>query len=56
MPKRFSRRILNHMADTRYQPRTIRQLARDLNIPDEEFDLFRQAAEQLLEAGDIIRG
>ena len=56
MPKRFSRRILNHMADTRYEPRTIQQLAHDLNIPDDEFDLFRQAAEQLLEAGDIIRG
>jgi ribonuclease R len=56
MPKRFSRRILNHMADTRYEPRTIRQLARDLNIPDDEYDLFCQAAEQLLEQGDLIRG
>jgi len=56
MPKRFSRRILNHMADSRYEPRTIRQLARDLNIADEEYELFRQAAEDLLQQGHIIRG
>jgi ribonuclease R len=56
MPKRFSRRILNHLADARYEPRTIAQLAEDLNIPDDEFDEFRQAVHQLLEAGHLIRG
>jgi len=56
MPERYSRRILSHLADTRYAPRTVRELAQDLNIPDDELELFEKAADQLLERGHIIRG
>lgn len=56
MHNRFTRRILSHMADTRYEPRTLRELARDLNIAADQLAEFKQAADQLLEEGQVIRG
>ena len=53
---RYSRRILNHLADTRYEPRTTRELARDLSVPDEDFNEFRRAVEQLVEADQLVLG
>ncbi len=56
MSEVISRRILDHVSDTRYQPRTLRELSRDLNIPDSEYDNFKQAVDQLLQEGLILLG
>ena len=39
MPDRFTGRILSHLADARYELSTVRQLARDLQIDDDDFDV-----------------
>ncbi|MEX0744817.1 MAG: VacB/RNase II family 3'-5' exoribonuclease [Phycisphaeraceae bacterium] len=56
MPERFARRILEHLADQRYEPRTAHQLAQDLSIPSEEQPMFEEAVRQLLEEGQVIAG
>ncbi|MFW6060207.1 MAG: ribonuclease R [Phycisphaeraceae bacterium] len=52
--QRYSRRILAHLAQRRYEPRTIQQLAEDLNIPDEQYEVFRQAVTELLDEGQVV--
>ncbi len=56
MPERFRHRILGHLADRRYEPRQIRQLAHDLGIDTGELDDFERAAGQLIAEGQIVRG
>lgn len=56
MPHRYSRRILSHLADTRYEPRSIRDLAHDLSIPSDEYQLFHDSVQQLLEEGQVVLG
>ncbi|MEX0886286.1 MAG: ribonuclease R, partial [Phycisphaeraceae bacterium] len=56
MPERYSRRILEHIADRRYQPRTMHQLADDLSIPPPEHDAFEQAVRELLGEGQAVLG
>lgn len=56
MPDRFARRILNHLADRRYQPRNLRQLMDDLAIPDDQRDDFSTAVQSLLDADQLICG
>jgi ribonuclease R len=56
MSERFSRRILEHIADRRYEPRTVRQLAHDLSIGEEQLKEFQEAADQLLEEGQLVLG
>ncbi|MFP4144801.1 MAG: ribonuclease R [Phycisphaeraceae bacterium] len=56
MAERHKRRILNHLSDRRYEPRTVRQLAKDLGIPEPEMDAFQDAVEQLLEEDQIVIG
>ena len=54
MPERFSNRILSHLADTRYEPRTTRELATDLQIDDEDFNIFERAIQELVEEKRIV--
>jgi len=53
---RFSRRILSHLSDTRYQPRTIRELSEDLSIGRDDFHEFRLVIKQLAEQDRVILG
>ncbi|MEM1353368.1 MAG: VacB/RNase II family 3'-5' exoribonuclease [Planctomycetota bacterium] len=56
MPDRFARRILDHIADRRYQPRTLHRLADDLSVPGEQREAFEQAVRALLDSGELVRG
>jgi len=56
MPDRFSRRILDHLADRRYEPRKLRQLMQDLAIPDDQRDAFADAVQKLLAANQLVCG
>jgi len=56
MPDRYTGRILSHVADPRYELSTVRQLARDLQIDDEEFDDFHAAIDRLLEDRTLVLG
>ncbi len=56
MADRYTSSILRHIADTRYEPRTLRQLAQDLRVADHEFDQFKAAADALLDDGCVILG
>lgn len=56
MPDRFARRILDHLADRRYQPRTMRQLMDDLSIPEDQRDSFSQAVQSLLAGDQLVCG
>ena len=56
MPERFARRILDHIADRRYEPRNLHKLARDLGVPDDQRDAFEDAVRKLLESGELVRG
>jgi len=56
MPDRFARRILDHLADRRYQPRNLRQLIDDLGITAEQRADFIKAVESLLKADQLVCG
>ncbi len=56
MPSRYANRILRHIANTRYEPRTLHQLAQDLGVDNAELDPFKEAAERLLADGEVILG
>ncbi len=56
MPQRYTSSILKHIANTRYEPRTLRQLAQDLGVSDADFGEFEVAAQGLLEDGCVILG
>lgn len=56
MPDRFARRILDHLSDRRYEPRTLRELMDDLNIDADQRDDFSEAVEKLLEADQLVIG
>ncbi len=56
MSDRYTSTILRHIADSRYEPRTLRQLAKDLGVEDSEFEQFKTAAEALLADGGVILG
>lgn len=56
MPERYARRILDHVADRRYAPSTVRELLEELNIPDEQAHMFVTALDELLEVGQVVRG
>ncbi len=53
---RFSRRILDHLADRRYQPLKDNQLAEALGIPLAELEDFKQSIKKMLAAGQIVAG
>jgi len=54
MPESFTRRILQHVADKRYDPRSVDELARDLNIADEDLADFRASVQSLIKSGDAV--
>lgn len=56
MPQRYTSSILKHIANTRYEPRTLRQLAQDLGVSDADFSEFQEAAQSLLDDGCVILG
>jgi len=56
MSEPLTRRILEHIGHRSYEPAQVRQLARELGIPREELDQFRQAVGQLVEAGEVVYG
>jgi ribonuclease R len=56
MPDRYTRRILEHLADRRYQPRRIDALAADLAIPDADRAAFDRAVRDLLDQGQVVQG
>ncbi len=56
MPDLYQRRILKHLADTRYQPRTVMQLAAELGVPDDQFQAFARSVEELNQEGQVVLG
>jgi len=56
MAQRFTRRILTHMARQPGEHRTIRELARELQIPKEDLQEFEEAVRKLEEAGQVVLG
>ncbi|MBX2850739.1 MAG: VacB/RNase II family 3'-5' exoribonuclease [Phycisphaeraceae bacterium] len=56
MPDRYARRILDHLADRRYQPRNLRQLIDDLGITAEQRADFINAVEDLLKKDQLVCG
>lgn len=53
---RYIRRILEHLADRRYQPVRPQVLAQELHVPVEELEDFAKAVNRLLEEGQLVRG
>ena len=56
MPQRYTQRILDHVADRRYRPATIDQLADELGIPDDLRSTFNAAVQQLADQNQILLG
>ena len=54
MSEHIQRKILQHVADKRYQPRDVDELADELHIAPEERELFRTAVTQLAEDGQVV--
>ena len=52
----YQSRILDYISDKRYEPQTLRELAHQLNIADDQLDAFYHAAQQLLSEGQVILG
>ena len=55
MPSRYTQRILNYIADHRYEPGNVDQLAQHLSVNDDEHGVFLTAVGQLLDAKKILR-
>jgi len=56
MTERFKRRILEHIADRRYRPQQIRELASALGIAAEDYEDFARAAMQMSEDAKVVIG
>ena len=56
MGDRFSKKILDHIADRRYEPTTANTLVGELGVADREIGLFQQAINQLLTGGQVVLG
>jgi len=56
MPDRYARRILDHVSDKRYQPQSLKALVDEFDIPKGQRRDFREAAQQLLDAGQLVLG
>ncbi|MEM1207724.1 MAG: VacB/RNase II family 3'-5' exoribonuclease [Planctomycetota bacterium] len=52
----LQRRILRHIADHRYAPRSVAQLAADLGVEDDQRTAFEQAVRQLESEGQVLLG
>ena len=56
MPQRHASRILDHIADRRYAPSTVRELLDELSVSDDQAEAFRRAIDELLASGQVVRG
>ncbi|MCE9590176.1 MAG: VacB/RNase II family 3'-5' exoribonuclease [Planctomycetes bacterium] len=56
MSDRFTRRILDYLADSRYRARKAQELAQELSIPEAELDDFLRSVQQLVEKQQIVIG
>jgi ribonuclease R len=56
MPDRYKEAILEHLAGREYTPVKPRQLARRLNVSEEQYGTFREAVKQLRDSGRIVKG
>jgi len=56
MPERYTQRILSHVTDRRYRPKHAAELAKDLGVPDDDREAFREALDQLLDDEQVILG
>ncbi len=54
MPERFTSRILRLLARSDYVPLKERQLAKVLNLPDEDYAAFRESLRRLREEGQVV--
>ena len=56
MPSKFTQRILNHIKNPKYAPKSVTELERYLRIPAEEDDEFRSAIGALIEQDRLVLG
>ncbi len=56
MTARYTRRIIEHLSDRRYQPREIEELAAELGLTGDEAGQFRKAVAELVEEGQVVIG
>lgn len=54
MKETHTRAILEHVADSRYQPANLRALADDLGIDESQFDAFARAVQDLVDKGHVL--
>ena len=56
MPLRYTKRILDHLANEKYAPCAVGELMRQLRIPDDSEDTFRSSLGALLEKDQVVLG
>src|SRR5690606_1368017 len=56
MANRFTKRILDHMADSRHRPQQIRELASALSVDAEDYQEFAREVSAMIEEGQVVRG
>jgi ribonuclease R len=56
MPQRYTDAILKYLAGREYRPMKMRQLARRMNIAEEDYGTFRDAVKQLSDSGRVVLG
>jgi len=52
----LQRRILRHIADSRYEPRSVAQLASDLGVEESQRSAFEEAVKRLESEGQVLLG
>jgi ribonuclease R len=56
VPLRFTFRILDHLSHERYKPSTLKAVAQELRISEEDWKAFEEAAKKLEEEGKLRTG
>ena len=56
MPERYIDAIVKFLSNRTYQPLKPRQLARQMGIPDAEYETFREAVKRLRDSGRVVLG
>ena len=56
MPLRYTKRILDHLANEKYAPCPLGELMRQLRIPEDNDDTFRSSVGALLEKEQVVLG
>ncbi len=52
----LSHRILQHIADRRYRPRSVDALAQELGVGPDLFEQFNRSVQKLIDDGQVVRG